>query len=124
MSNVVFNFQQRFADAVASGKKHQTLRALRKDGRLPNVGDTVKCYTGMRSKGCRLLRVGEVAYVATVSFAFNIKMLLINGQHTSTSTCTSFAKADGFNSFDEMLRWFHDQYGGDVFHGYVTVWKS
>ena len=31
---VAFNFQSRFADAVESGEKRQTIRAARKDGRV------------------------------------------------------------------------------------------
>jgi len=47
------NFQSRFADLVASGKKRQTIRPVR---RHPiKAGDLLHLFTGMRTKRCKRL---------------------------------------------------------------------
>ena len=51
---VAFNFQSRFADAVESGEKRQTIRLKARC----KPGDTLQLYVGQRSKRCRLLGLG------------------------------------------------------------------
>ncbi len=62
-----YNFRAQFAEDVESGRKTQTIRAERKDGRRPKVGDTLKLYTGMRTKACRLLAVGRCTAVVPIT---------------------------------------------------------
>lgn len=49
----IINFKPEFAELVASGKKRQTIRAMRK--RPFKVGDKLYLYTGLRTKQVRNL---------------------------------------------------------------------
>ena len=53
---MIYNFQARFAEAVEQGRKLQTIRAARKDGKVAKIGEVLHLYTGLRSKGARKLR--------------------------------------------------------------------
>lgn len=96
----LINFQARFAAAVESGQKRQTLRRPRKTPIRP--GDTLRLYTGLMHKGARLLREVECVFVEPICFTecgaygYNVH---------------DFAKADGFKDWWEMRNWFHKQYG-------------
>ena len=124
------NFKKQFADDVECGHKRQTVRAPRKDGRAhAKVGDRLKLYTGMRTKGCRLLGEATVARIATIWMdAVSMKL---NGQHVFSTlhsrddpiTDNEFAKADGFEGFTEMADWFGDVHGLP-FEGVVIYWNE
>src|SRR6185437_1962428 len=62
-----FNFQKRFAPKVASGQKRQTIRARRKDGRMPRRGDHIKLYTGLRTRDVELLCEGTITECFSVT---------------------------------------------------------
>lgn len=125
------NFQKQFADDVEQGVKRQTVRAHRKDGRPHcRVGDTLKLYTGMRTKACRLLGEAEVIRIAPVCIR-DIGMTL-DGRWLPTSlasrdqidpTDNEFAEADGFSSFVEMADWFQNAHGLP-FEGVVIYWDE
>lgn len=125
------NFQQEFADAITHNDKRQTVRALRKDGRLPaKAGDTLKLYTGMRIKACRPLGEATVTRVASVEIhATGMKMngewlpTTITCRDDPTPTDTEFAVADGFSDFSEMADWFDDTHGLP-FVGNVIQWRD
>ncbi len=124
------NFKKQFAEAVEWGHKRQTIRADRKDGR-PHCkrGDTLKLYTGMRSKSCRLLAVAKVTHTARVTIeATCMKLdgrLLYSILHDRDGPLTDneFAKADGFDSFTDMANWF-DETHGLPFEGTVIYWSE
>ena len=118
-----FNFKQQFVADVESGKKRQTIRALRKDGRLPTVGDTVKCYTGLRTKQTRLLNTGDVIHVARICLVFDTSMVFLNGCALKDDEAATFATDDGFRDATNMMWWFKSQYGGQQFEGFCTVWN-
>jgi len=62
------NFQEQFADRVASGEKQQTIRAWRK--RPFRTGDKLFLYTGMRHpKACRELGEATASRVALIVIA-------------------------------------------------------
>lgn len=124
------NFKAQFAEAVEIGEKQQTIRAPRKDGR-PHAkrGDVVKLYTGMRTKGCRLLGEGRVTSVRKVEIeATSMKLdgrpLFAGLRHRDQvdPTDNEFAEADGFNSFMDMAAFFDDLYGLP-FEGEVIAWE-
>lgn len=48
-----FNYKKQFAELVATGRKRQTIRAMRK--RPIKVGDKLYHFAGMRTKQCRRL---------------------------------------------------------------------
>ena len=128
------NFQKQFADAVESGKKLQTIRAYRKDKRDPKPGDTLYLYTGMRTKQCR--KLGEVECKDVKHFALtvrgpsgNVNMTLncgfafgsLSGGGQFRSRMTRLARADGFASAEEMVKWFEKTHGLP-FEGLLIRW--
>ena len=123
------NFNKLFADLVEDGDKTQTVRALRKDGR-PHCkrGDTIKLYTGMRTKGCRLLRTAKVTRVVPVRI--EATEMFLNGERLPSiiysrdqiePTDNEFAEADGFESFTDMADWFRKTHGLP-FEGVAIFW--
>ena len=123
------NFKTQFADDVAFGIKRQTVRAHRKDGRAhAKIGDTIKLYTGMRTKACRLLATSTVYRVASVRI--EAVEMFINGHRLPMTihdrdceqTDNEFAVADGFKGFTEMADWFRDTHGLP-FEGVVIYWE-
>ena len=118
------NFQARFAQLVKSGKKCQTIRKRRRDGRDPKPGDTLYLYTGMRTKRCRKLREAICTSVGPVEIngpAFG--GLLIGSLMGSDVKPDTFAKRDGFKNFEEMVEWFDKVYGLP-FEGLVIRWEK
>lgn len=123
------NFQPQFADAVEDREKCQTVRAPRKDGR-PHCkrGDTLKLYTGMRTKKCRLLRTATVTRVVPVRIEATEMFLggqrlpsIIYARDQLEPTDNEFAEADGFPGFMAMSAWFEKTHGLP-FDGVVIYW--
>jgi hypothetical protein len=124
------NFKKEFAEAVEYGWKRQTIRAPRKDGRPhAKVGETIKLYTGMRTKSCRLLAEATVTRILTVKI--NATEMWLNGRRLQATihsrddpiTDNEFAAADGFEGFAEMADWFSDVHGLP-FEGIVIYWSD
>lgn len=51
----VYSFQERFVPFVKDGSKQRTVRAYRKDGKLPVIGQFVYLFYAMRTKYCTRL---------------------------------------------------------------------
>jgi hypothetical protein len=128
-----YNFQSRFADAVEAGRKAQTIRAPRKDGRIPKVGKTAYLYTGMRSSACRKLGEGRIievenilidedgAFISGVDFPI-CDALANDGAYKALTKRDAFAKSDGFSNWQEMVDWFRDTHGLP-FVGHLIIWE-
>lgn len=105
---VAYNFQAQFADAVASGEKRQTIRALRQNGHA-KPGDRVQLYTGLRQKGARkLIDPDPICSVSTYCAIREDGITL--GNHPRIDL-DEFARRDGFSDFDAMKAWFRDNHG-------------
>lgn len=124
------NFKAQFAEDVEYGHKRQTVRAPRKDGRPHcKVGDTLKLYTGMRTKACRLLGEATVTRIARVKI--EPTCMYVNDRLLPSAiydrdceqTDNEFAEADGFKSFTDMANWFSDVHGLP-FEGTVIEWHE
>lgn len=114
------NFQSQFAAAVETGTKCQTIRAPRKDGRAHcKVGDTIKLYTGRRTKCCRLLRTATVTAIDDIYI--NELHVILNGKMLDFGEDDDFAVKDGFFDFQVMADWFNKTHGLP-FHGFVIRW--
>lgn len=48
---MLINFMRQFVDPIRMGTKKHTLRAPRKDGQVPRVGEVLDLYTGLRRPG-------------------------------------------------------------------------
>lgn len=129
MRTFLFNFKKQFAPLVEAGTKRQTVRAKRKDGRIPVPGDTAKCYTGLRTSATRLLVSAPVIEASPVLIDFKERTLSVNGTRLDAAQSLQFARADGFESFIQMLHWFEDTYEESskfepyLFEGFFTKWQ-
>ena len=118
---VAYNFQARFAEAVASGRKTQTIRATREGrSRHAKPGDPLQLYTGLRTKAARKLRTPD---------PICIRSTYCNIHETGVTTGTNpkidldaFAQNDGFADFADMKAWFRETHGLP-FIGQLIVWE-
>jgi len=118
-----YNFQSRFAPLVKSGRKRQTIRRKRKDGRVPKVFDPLYLYTGQRTKHCRRLRVSKCRAVLPITMTggkLAVSCVTVNGRSLPHHECEWLAKADGFRDWEEMRHWFAKP--GLPFHGHIILW--
>jgi hypothetical protein len=113
------NFQARFADLVETGKKRQTVRAQRRDGRAPKAGQMLYLYAGMRTNGCRKLREARCKAVRPIRITRSD--IQVDGEILTLSAGEAFARADGFADTAEMVEWFHHAHGLP-FEGWLIQW--
>jgi hypothetical protein len=114
------NFKKQFADKVRMGIKTQTIRAKRKDGKDPKVGDKLYLYTGMRTSSCE--KLGE----AVVKSVFDIVIspdgdVTLNKYRLSLSELSELARLDGFESLVDFADFF-DHGNGKAFKGLLIEW--
>jgi hypothetical protein len=122
VSRFVRMFKPQFADLVESRQKLQTVRPTPK--RMPKFGDAIslRAWEGKpyHSKQ-RILRESMITCVEAI--AITADCMRINGFWVTTEQRESFAKADGFASFEEMAAWFNSNHGLP-FEGIVIKWKG
>lgn len=123
MATFLLNFKKQFAPAVEDGSKRQTIRQHRKDGKRVQPGDTLKLYTGLRTRGARLLRTSQAEHVCSVQLNVSSRQLIIDGRLFDVTEKADFARADGFPSFSAMVDFFRDQYAIETFEGYCVSWS-
>lgn len=123
MSIFLLNFAKEFAPRVESGEKCQTIRRNRKDGKRPIVGDTLKCYTGLRTRSARLLCAVPVIECLAVRMHIDDSVIVVDGRKLGLVDSVEFARADGFRCLLDMLQWFRNQYGAGDFEGFCVRWK-
>jgi hypothetical protein len=125
MRTFLFNFKAQFAPLVESGKKCQTVRATRKDGRVPVIGDLAKGYTGLRTRSTRLLVSSPIVEAGRVLIDFRESTIALKGGRLTAFEAAEFARADGFESFPQMLAWFREahQEDPDYFEGFYAKWR-
>lgn len=111
-----YNFQSRFVAPIQAGTKRHTIRADRKDGRVPKVGEMLHLFCGMRTKGCFRILPQPVECTKTHSIQIRIvfiasacqlkeETVVIDGQKLDKSEMETLAQADGFPDWNQM-RWF------------------
>lgn len=130
---VALNFKEQFADDVELGRKTRSIRARRKDGRDPKRGDKLQLYTGMRQKGCRKLSDATVTRVRPV--LIDHTGIEIEGRRLYAGDAPAyqggvdpdhydgdFARADGFDGFQDMAEFFAKEHGLP-FSGLLIEWR-
>ena len=146
---MLLGFQERFAQAVELGlmdintkaagmwrdstgflpnvrRKRQTIRAPRKDGKVANVGDTLKIYTGLRTKKCR--KLGEATCLQSSRVMVNRVAIFVfadDGQSARQyfrEEADEFARDDGFKDFAELRAWLDKTHGQGQFRGQLYRW--
>ncbi len=114
------NFKKQFAQAVESGEKRQTIRAMRKDGRDPQPGQTLYLYTGMRTKVCRKLK--ETNCLETQPIAIEGRHDIIVGtKPLDLAEEKKLAIADGFETSGDFFKFFEETHGFP-FYGLIIKW--
>jgi hypothetical protein len=115
-----WNFKSCFAALVASGAKPHTIRARRKDGRSPKVGEPAYLYTGMRTRACRLLRTETVLAVTPIKIIPGFGRVVLGAgslnypgkrRELSRAEIARLANLDGFDGDHEFFDWFEDVHG-------------
>lgn len=119
-----FNFQEQFVGRVERGEKTQTIRADRKDKKRPAAGDIALCFKGLRKKGATKIHEGIIYACFSVTIDFVTGKVLVGERALGFEESTDFARADGFNSRMEMIRWFKEVHEGDSFTGYCVRWRK
>lgn len=116
----VLNFKKRFAPRVESGKKRQTIRERRKDGRNPRPGDKLYLYVGQRTKGCRKLGEGRVASVEEITIYET--GIVVSGTWLLEREEVKLAHDDGFENLNDFYQFFIDEYELP-FWGLLIKWE-
>ena len=120
----VYNFKKRFEAPIVAGTKRQTIRAHRKDGRVPYPGDRLHGYVDLRSRRARKIVEATVTWVRNIAVDWPSGMIFLDGQQISSPILMSkFARADGFADVAEMELFFRAQYGAS-FDGLVIQWGA
>lgn len=65
-----YSFKEMFCPYVKDGSKRQTVRAYRKDGRLPKVGEDANLFYAMRTKYCTRLNEKNTDFVKDAKTVF------------------------------------------------------
>ena len=120
---VAYNFQARFADAVASGEKRQTIRAPRKSNRHATPGDRLQLYTGMRTKSCRKLREAVCHASCVIRIEHDKAWTSGPEKHFMGDELERLARSDGFTRWADMRDWF-DNTHGLPFTGRLIRWSA
>lgn len=115
-----YNFKDRFAAAVATGKKKQTVRTRRRDGWTPKVGQPFTGYTRMRRQDCRKLVTSVITEVREVRI--NPAGFFVDGVKLTEEQAHELARLDGFSSANEMVGWFLETHGR-YFFGHLIRWR-
>jgi hypothetical protein len=128
MSTRVFllNFKPQFVPLIERGEKRQTIRQDRKDGKVPHQGDTVKLYTGLRTRGARMIAACPVVECFTVHMDLRKgkREIVSNGIKLHPGEANSFARLDGFQNATEMFDWFETTYDENSdFNGFCVRWR-
>lgn len=125
---MLLNFQKTFAMDVWTGLKRQTIRSAGQRKHVPKVGEVAHCYTGLRTRGVKLLGRWPVTRVDVIRFDLTpvgILDLVLGDQplNIGASALQDLAKADGFANFAAMDRWFGANHALGEFYGWVIGWE-
>lgn len=119
----LLGFKKEFVEQVVSGKKRQTIRAMRK--RSFQEGDILYMYTGLRTKHCKKLFERKCLSVMNIRMYKNgdVSFFISGNLDTvlSIKEKESLAKRDGFKSFDKMYQFFEKNHGFP-FCGQIIGW--
>lgn len=117
------SFNKRFVDLVESGAKRQTIRKERKDGRVPEVGDFIHCYFGLRTKHTRLLRIAIITSVSEIVINVPDRQVIVDRHQIAVPVARDrFAVKDGFTDFEDMMAWWAKTHCGGAFCGFMVRW--
>lgn len=114
---VAINFQPQFADAIASGRKTQTIRQRARAA----PGQALQLYTGQRTKDCR--KIADAVCVDCTYVGLTARGVTLGNASRFPGDMDDFARADGFENYAAMWKWFSERYKTNSFTGIVIRWK-
>lgn len=117
MNMVAINFSAEFADAVAAGRKTQTIRQKAR----AKPGDALQLYTGQRTKDCR--KLGEGVCIDCTYIGLTKRGITLGDASKFPGNIDDFARSDGFKNYAAMWDWFSRRYETNSFTGNVIRWK-
>ena len=120
---VAISFKKQFEDVVTFGDKRQTIRPIRK---YPiKAGDTLQLYVGMRTSNCRKLKEVTCRSVCDIKVTrhhtYNHAEIWLSGRLLAEKERQELALTDGFDSVEELLKFFEEVYGLP-FNGVLIKW--
>jgi hypothetical protein len=117
MKQTTFNFKAQFAPLVESGAKVSTIRKFERTA-PPVKKDTLKLFTGMRTKQCRKLR--EVTCSGVFKIAIREGSIQLGPRLLDAKEEGKIAVADGFTDAAAMRDFFRKTYGLPTYGWWVT----
>lgn len=108
MKQTIFNFKDRFAIPVETGAKTSTIRLFLKT-ETPEIGDRLKCYSGMRTKRCRKLL--STTCQACLPISITEAAITLGGRKLTGAEENELAVNDGFADAAELRKFFRKTYG-------------
>src|SRR6266702_6904635 len=118
------SFKRRFVNPILQGTKGGTIRADRKDGRLPAIGSELQLYTAMRTVQCALIMRSPCIAVLPIALYFKGATRVIAGGKTwrAAKALDSFARFDGFGDFADMATFWRETHDKKEFRGNWSKW--
>lgn len=130
----LYSFQPRFVPFIRSGAKTHTIRATRKYPDKP--GNTIHCFTGLRTKKAKLLGRFECVKVEEIEIQHRVEKFInpdthqlecvewdavrIDDHELCGDERENLARRDGFNNFSEMMSFWD---GRLPFSGHIIHWR-
>ena len=117
-------FKRRFVNPILEGAKGGTIRADRKDGRLPPIGGELQLYTAMRTVHCALIMRTPCIGVLAIKLHFVGRTRIVAGGKVwrGAKALDSFARFDGFGDFADMAAFWRETHDKKEFAGNWIKW--
>lgn len=124
----IFDFKARFAEAVRSGAKRQTIRSRGKRP-PPKTGLVAYLYAGRWTKHVSKLGEHPITSVTDISISAAQRIVRMprgagamrRWVDLDPDEVEQLARADGFANADEFFAFFQSQHGG-TFSGWLIKW--
>ena len=118
-----YTFMPQFAPKVRRRTKKRTIRPHRKDGRRPKAGDRVSLreWTG-RPYASKQRVLHESTITDVLDVTITSVTVEFDGEPLSALAAEGFAQDDGFESFQQMIEFFHSEHGLP-FTGVLIEWE-
>lgn len=122
----IINFQKQFVEYIECGTKKSTARKPTQKRLTIKAGDTLRLYSGLRTKQCRLIKECVCTAATKVIIHRGLGAILGEYEYTYWSglEIESLAKKEGFENASKMREWFETQHkiSQTPFEGILIEW--
>lgn len=121
----VLIFGERFASAVATGTKQQTIRPSRPRGIREGHRFSLRKWENKAYRSRQVeLREAICTQIGTIEIdeSFREFKFIVDGQRLTQDQWAKLARDDGFDCTTDMLDWFRKTYGLP-FEGFLIQWQ-